>query len=420
MIHHYLSFAVIRLLTFPISRLPYSAVHKIGNVLGTLAYYLMPKFRKRALSNLSLAKDLNLSESQIMQYAKESFQNLMITCLEYPKLAREKDISRIAHCENPETADKIMKDGKSVIFFCGHQANWEILFLEGTSRMPGVAIGRPIKNSVLYNWILSIRQKYGGKIITPQNAIREGLRGLKRKSFLGIVGDQGMPNSGYCSSFLGSQAWTSPVPALLSYRTGNPIIVATTLRKSGKYFIHYSDPIWPNPQETQEQEISRMMKEALRYLASSISKTPGQWLWQHNRWKQQTPERLKRAFRHESMCIILPEQKSQFEKIAQHLSAFREIYPSEFITLMIPQAFKTARLIPDAERIIYANEKDILIRDFRFKLIFNFTGHSWIESHFSKLSALKVVNLSDLKKISRVKGNASLSEILKKALCNAG
>ena len=112
--------------------------------------------------------------------------------------------------------------------------------------MPGVAIGRPIKNKLLYNWVTSIRQKFGGKMIAPQNAIREGLRGLKKGAFLGIVGDQGMPNSGFSSPFFGRNAWTSPIAAILSHRTGSPIMVATTHRSEGKYSIHYSEPIWPN------------------------------------------------------------------------------------------------------------------------------------------------------------------------------
>ena len=59
--------------------------------------------------------------------------------------------------------------------------------------MPGVAIGRPVKNHFLYNWVVSMREKYGGKIIAPNQAIKEGLRGLKKGAFLGIVGDQGCP-----------------------------------------------------------------------------------------------------------------------------------------------------------------------------------------------------------------------------------
>lgn len=416
MTFHLLSFAFIRILTFPMAWFSYKRIHKIGCALGTLAYYLMPKFRKRALSNLSLAKDLCLTESQIIHYAKESFQNLMITCLEYPKLAKEGDLGKIAICENPEIAQQIMQEGKSVIFFCGHQANWEILFLEGTSRMPGVAIGRPVKNDLLYEWILSIRQKYGGKIITPMNAIRKGLRALKKGSFLGIVGDQGMPDSGYSSPFLGNLAWTSPLPAILAYRTNNPIIVATTERKLGKYYIRYSDPIWANQDLPQEKEVDRMMKHALGCLEKSIIETPGQWLWQHNRWKQQTPEKLKSTFRHESLCIILPEEKSLFETLTPHLMTFREIYPYEFITLMIPEAFKNVPLIPDAERYYYTHIRDVLVRDFRFKLIFNFTDFTEISPHFLNLSAFKVVNLDGLKKISRCKKTADLSEILRKAL----
>ena len=143
---HFLSYILIRLFLFPIGLLPYSLVRKKGRLLGLCIFYFVPKFRKRALSNLSLATRLNLSEDQLFTYAKDSLQNLAITFLEYSKFAREKQISKVARCENPEYAASLIEKKQSVIFFCGHQSNWEILFLEGTSRMPGVAIGWPIAN----------------------------------------------------------------------------------------------------------------------------------------------------------------------------------------------------------------------------------------------------------------------------------
>jgi KDO2-lipid IV(A) lauroyltransferase len=294
-----LSLMLIRLLTLPVLFLSYRQIHALGKFLGTISYYLIPKFRKRALSNLALA--LSLEEATLIKTAKESMQNLCINCLEYPKLSWEKKISRVASCENPQQAAELIAQGQGVIFFCGHQSNWEILFLEGTSRMPGVAIGRPIKNRFLYHWILSIRQKYGGKIVPPQNAIREGLRALKKGCFLGIVGDQGMPDSGFRSLFFRKPAWSSPIPAILSYRTNSPLIVATTHRQQGKYLIHYSDPIWPRLDNSLESESERLMKTALSLLEESIKKSPGEWLWQHNRWKQQTLKRVKRRFRQETL-----------------------------------------------------------------------------------------------------------------------
>ncbi|MBI2743443.1 MAG: hypothetical protein HYX48_05955 [Chlamydiales bacterium] len=408
------SFYLLRAVTFPVTLLSYSQIHALGRALGTLSYFLLPNFRKRALSNLALASSLSLSENEIKRLAIQSFQNLMITCLEYAKLDKESDISRIATCVNPEASQEIMKEGKGVIFFCGHQSNWEILFLEGTTRMPGVAIGRPVKNMMLYNWVLSIRQKFGGKIISPKEAVKEGLRGLKKGCFLGIVGDQGMPDSGFSSPFLGRQAWTSPLPALLAHRTGRPIIVASTKRVGGRYLIHYSDPIWPDQTQPAEQEIPRLMQKSLSLFEESIIENPGEWLWQHNRWKQQTPDRLKRRFRHDSIAVILPEEEESFSAIASELGVLREIYPHEFITLFIPKKFENSPLIENVEKRTYSSKKDLLVRDFRFKMIFNFSSHTGLKAHFCALSAFDVVDLKQLQKAAP--HGAPLSQILKTAL----
>jgi Kdo2-lipid IVA lauroyltransferase/acyltransferase len=416
MMLHKLSFIFILVLTWPIRYLPYSVIHQLGVFLGTCTYYFIPKFRKRALSNLALASSLQLSEKQIRKFAKASLHNLMITCLEYAKLSSEKNIHRVATCVNPDIADRLMKENKPVIFFCGHQSNWEVLFLEGTSRMPGVAIGRPIKNPNLYNWVLAIRQKYHGKIIAPQNAIREGLRGLKNGAFLGIVGDQGMPNSGYCSSFFGRTAWTSPIPAVLSHRTGSPIMVATTRRKDGKYYIHYSNPIWPNQQAPMDQEIDRLMKAALAHLEDTIKEEPGQWLWPHNRWKQQTPEKLKKKFRYEAILVILPFEEQILRMLLPALSTFREIYPHEFITLYAPKDFAKDLQLENAEILLYSQESDLLKRDYRFKLVFNLSSSTKVKSHFKKLAAFQVVSLDELCKEANVTKETLFSETLKKAI----
>jgi KDO2-lipid IV(A) lauroyltransferase len=407
------AYFLIRLLTAPVLLLSYSRIHRWGRVLGTAAFYLIPKFRKRALSNLALATSLRLSNSEIARYAKEAMQNLVITCLEYPKLAKETDMHRVALCENPEQADAIRKQGKGVIFFCGHQANWEVLFLEGTSRMPGVAIGRPVANNALYRWVLTIRERFGGTIIPPSQAVREGLKALKRGDFLGIVGDQGMPDSGYSSPFFGRRAWTSPLPAILARRTGCPLIVATTRRENGRYFIHYSDPLWPRQDAPAEEEIDRLMRLALAHLEKSIRDLPGEWLWQHNRWKQQTPGRIKRLYRQECLCIILPEES---DALLPHLPTFREIYPLEFITVLAPQHIAPVVLLQDAEILPYKTPEETLVPDYRFKLVFNLADFPGVRAHFLALSAFAVLSLRDLR---RMGGDAPLPALLKKVLLHA-
>lgn len=386
-----LSYLTLRLCLFPLSLLPYRLLHALGKPLGTLAYHLVPKLRKRALANLAAAPALALSSDEVRRIAKASFQSLMITCLEYPKLARETDISRIAVCENPTKASEIMAQGRGVIFFCGHQSNWELLFLEGTSRMPGVAIGRPIKNKHLYRYVQAMRQKFGGTIIAPKEAIKEGMRGLKAGKFLGIVGDQGMPDSGFCSPFLGRNAWTSPMPALLSYKTNTPILVATTVRKAGKYHIHYSDPIYPDPDASKDTEVPRLMHEALALFEAGVKEHPEQWLWIHNRWKQQTTQVLKKRYRHDTIAVVLPSNLALIEQ----LPFLRTLYPTENITLFVPQAL-THRVSIAAEVVPYTSLDDTLTGDLRFKLLFNLTGCKRIDHHFQKRSVLEVVHVQQL------------------------
>ena len=356
-----------------------------------------------------MAPDLKLSNQEVKRLAIKSFQNLMITSLEYEKFARQKDIHKISHCENPKTALELLKEDKGVIFFCGHQANWEILFLEGTSRMPGVAIGKPVKNKYLYSWVLSIRQKFGGTIIAPRNAIKEGLKALKKGKFLGIVGDQGMPDSGFSSPFLGRMAWTSPIAAMLSYRSQRPIIVATTTRVKGKYLIRYSDPIWPDLSKPMDEQIPSLMLKALHVLEKSIIENPDQWLWQHNRWKQQLPGSLPRVLRQDTIAILLSNEIKNLEPI---LRSFREIYPNEFLSIianknhqqMIPSIFE--------EVIFYENESELFRDDLRYKLVFNFTKIQTIKKHYLKRSAFGVFTKEDLCKLSQKKNIHQFDNIL--------
>lgn len=386
----YINYAIFRFLTFPLAFLPYSFLHQFGKGLGTLLYYTYPKYRKRALSNLSLATSLHLTHEEIRSVAKSSMQNLLMTLLEYPRLAREKNIHSLVVCENPEIPESLIHSGKGVIFFCGHQANWEILFLEGTRRWSGVAIGRPMKNRWLYRYIVQIREKFGGKIFAPEQALKEGLRALKQGKFVGIVGDQGMPKHGFKSLFLGREAWTSPLPALLSLRTGAPIMVATLRRLKGKYHIHFSDPLSP-PEKDSAEGKEKLMHAMLALLESSILQNPGQWLWTHNRWKQQLPRKLHTSFSHESICILLPHDATLA------LAPFRQLYPVGYhLTFYIPQDLEVA-LPHSVEVKQYKTLSDILITDYRFKLVLNFIpdkkSHQKIRSHFLKLSALHVFHL---------------------------
>jgi KDO2-lipid IV(A) lauroyltransferase len=396
-------------LLFPFTFLPFRVIHICGNVFGIALFYGHAKFRKRALSNLSLAIDLHLSNTEIYSIAKKSFQNLVINLLEYPRLAYKKDLSKDLVCLNPEEAQKLHDQKQSIIFFCGHQANWETLFLEGTYRMKGAAIGRPINNPYLYDWILSIREKNHGKMIKPKNALKESLKELKKGSFLGILGDQANLESSYSYPFLGRKAYFSNAPALLSYRTNTPIIVATLHREKGKYLIHYSDPIWPNLNESSEKETVRLMDASLHLFEESIKKNPHEWLWIHNCYKQKTPYEVFRRFRMDSVAIFLPDNIEKAKELMPTVHKLKNLYIDNFCYLFAPVSLNPDLLPSFEETFFFKNYSECLRNDYRFKLIFDFTDHLPLQKHYKKFSALKILDLKELKELSAHKNPINLN-----------
>lgn len=383
-----ITYLTLRFALFWTRFISFTTLHRLGTTFGHLLYYCHKSFRKRTLSHISLAQGLR---GDPLEIAKKSFANLVITMLEYEKLAHIKNIHQLVTCKNPELAESLINSGQGVIFFCGHQANWEVLFLEGTTRMPGVAIGRATKNKHLYAWITKIREKSGGTMLLPKDGIKESLRALKQGKFVGIVGDQGMPDSGYQAPFLGRNAWTSPIPALLAIRTGAPIFVATTKRENGRYYITYSDPIWPRPEACKEEEVKRLMGYCLTKFETSILETPDQWLWQHNRWKQQSLVKIYKAYRHDAILLILPAEHS-----LKNLDALRAIYPLE--TLAIAKSkYDPTPLPSDTIAIEYYTLADLHCKDYRFKFVINLSEHRRLEKLFSSWSALKTLHASELK-----------------------
>lgn len=178
------------------------------------------------------------------------------------------------------------------------------------------------------------------------------------------------------------------MPALLAYKTNTPLIVATTIRKKHKYYITYSEPLYPNVNAPKEEEVKRLMDSALALFEEGIKKCPEQWLWIHNRWKQQTLKAIRRNLRHDAIAIFLPEN----ETLVQNVSLFRSLYPTEHITLFVPDQLQNMVKL-DAEICPYTHLEEVIKDDLRFKLIFNFTKNKKIEPYYKKRSALRVLHL---------------------------
>ncbi|MCH1429674.1 MAG: hypothetical protein GWP59_01525 [Chlamydiales bacterium] len=400
---NYLSYASVRCFGFIVSILPLRAIRYLAKLLAPMLCLFYSSAYKQVMSNLSLAKKLNLSLTEKKQLCEKSFENLVIVLLEYFKVKQYKtNLSRLAHCENPEKLDELIQKFGSVVFVSGHQANWELPFLYITKRYPAAAVGTPVKNPLLYKWILSIREMFQGTLIPPKNAVRNCVNFLEKNISTCLVFDQAYPDSDYSYPLLGCRAWTTLGPAIIAYRSKKPLVMITIKRKKSQYFFKFHDPIFTDSTKDIRQACPEVMEKLMNALELQIMKCPEQWLWQHNRWKQVGVNFIPRKFRFNSVLIILPEGTKNFYTSLKALKVLQSIYERAFIKIFIPSSCLELNLEFDPAIVVetYNYTKDILVEDWQSQIVFDFSDKESIKKHYLSRSASQVINNKDIEDLA--------------------
>lgn len=396
-------------ITYPLSHLPLAYLHRLAQILARIIYFFPLKEKKRVLTNLSIAHKLKLKPKEKNKIALKSFQNLFITLLEYFYLRKNpRQVDAMIKCENYDVIENLLKNKQAFLLLSAHQANWELPFLFFSKRFKMKAVGRPIKNKVLYRWILSIRQMFGGTIIPPQNAIKQGIQTLKEGSVFGMVMDQAYPESSYHYPLLGTRAWSTLAPALIAHKAKAPIVVISLKRVKHHCVMSLSQAIWPKEGKLKEQA-PRLMDCVYAFLEKSIAQNPGDWLWIHNRWKQVGINAIARKWRHDFILLIFPKNPIIFQKLVSSLPTLRSLYPRSFFTLMIPSCFSEHGIPLEAHKIYYQKAKDLILDDIPYQMLLNFSEENKIENHYSKQGVLEILSLDTIKKIAKKKTSKHLS-----------
>jgi KDO2-lipid IV(A) lauroyltransferase len=345
------SFAlIIRFLAFFIPFLPYRVLRIISRWSVSL-FLLFPSRAKRLTwTNLLRAgHKANWSFQKQQQIVFESFYNLVLTTLDYLYLwERDALIPWYIDFETPQDREifiSLLKAPRGAVFVSAHQANWELPFLLASYHAQKhhrriYAIGRPIANKALYRWITTFRQRYGGIVIAPKDAMQECSTALERNELVGIVADQAFPSSSYSYPFFGTTAWSTTAPALLAKRYRVPFYPVFIRRCQGprlQYRFRFGKGIDFGRDMV---GIAEAMDSFYDQLQQSVMELPGQWLWQHNRWKQLQRDPIKRRYRFDFLIIVITEP-SPIEQLGW-LDPLLKLYHHSQIAFFLPHELTQA------------------------------------------------------------------------------
>ncbi len=276
------------LCAFPIywtvPRLPRRAVLRLARVLGALAFRVSRLERRVALANLDLAFGDAKAPADKKALARESFQSFFRAILDFIWFSRDSR-RRVERWFRYEPSLEAQMNRLPAVFVTAHFGNWEVLGQAGTLKGAAtVSVAAMFPNERLNRLITRKRERLGMEIAAREGALKSLIRALKNGGRVALLMDQNtrISEGGVFVRFFGKAATMSPAAAVLSIRTGAPVIPAFCAAEPDGYYRGYAlppiEPDLPGGADAINQKIADAFEAEIRA-------RPGQWLWMYRRWK---------------------------------------------------------------------------------------------------------------------------------------
>jgi KDO2-lipid IV(A) lauroyltransferase len=255
---------------------PLTSAHRIARENIDAAFPEMPAARRAAI-------------------LRESWENLGRTACEYVHLGDlwdyDPDRARPGRIELPaDTVERfvaLMEDGKPAIFFAAHLANWELPAVAAMKHgLPSAALYRTPNNQAVARDVLAMREPVMGTLIPagPAAPVRM-MEALDRGLHLGMLVDQRF-GRGPRIRFLGREAPANPLLARLARRFDCPVHGARAIRLPGNRFrLELTEAVTLPRNAAGQVDIDAATQHVNDIVEGWVREHPGQWLWQHRRWR---------------------------------------------------------------------------------------------------------------------------------------
>ena len=262
---------------------------RFASFLAVIFFYLIPIRKKTVISNLTYSFP-DYSKKRINEIAFKCYKSFSITLIELlavPWLSRDK-MRKMIECRNADLIVDRFNENKGVILLSAHFGNWEYIALSVSLQigLPFSVVVKPQRNPYVTKWLENVRTKWINKIIPSGISIRQVYKELLDKNIVAMVADQRGPKEGIKLDFMGRPAYFFSGPAILSIKTGAPLLYGIPVRqKDYSYKAEIYEINKDNLPEDEEGKVVELTRRQKEYLEEIINKHPEQWFWMHKRWK---------------------------------------------------------------------------------------------------------------------------------------
>lgn len=262
---------------------------KFANILAFTFFYLIPIRKKTVFENLRIAFP-NRHQKDIDKIAYGSYLSFAISIIEilYLPWMKEPEMKNAVEVKNLNLITEKNKLGNGVILLSAHFGNWEYIAASVSLQLNKkfYIIVKNQRNKLVNDWMNKMRTRWLNEVVTLGVSVRNIYSVLKNNGIAAMVADQRGPEEGLKLEFFGKKTSVYTGPAVLSLKTGAPIIFGVPIRqKDFSYKAELIELDQSNLPEDFDEKVKVLSERMIRYLEKIISENPEQWLWMHRRWK---------------------------------------------------------------------------------------------------------------------------------------
>jgi KDO2-lipid IV(A) lauroyltransferase len=275
-----------------LAALPLDLTVAIGAFLGTVAYRVLGRDRRRALEHVAMAFP-GLPAATRVRYAREAFRNAGRS---FAELAQWEYVRRCIDehvmFEGIEHVETALALRRGVLAVTGHVGNWELLAAVFAARgYPLAVVARRVNGEPFDDLISRFRARAGVGVIQRDDpgALRQIVGALRAGSIVALLADQDTRGPGVFVPFFGRPAHTSPGAAIIALRTHAPVVAVFIERRGHGHHVRIEPVYGFDPAPGRRPSVEELTARMTAAIEEQIRRSPGEWVWWHRRWRRKPP-----------------------------------------------------------------------------------------------------------------------------------
>jgi KDO2-lipid IV(A) lauroyltransferase len=260
--------------------LPEKSAYRLFEKLGKVFHSRDGKAVKRFRSNLQVVlPSANSNElEEIVIKGISSYFRYWCDTFRFPGWSKQKIIDSV-NATNEDLLKDPVAAGTGVIVALPHSGNWDHAGAYFCAQgIPLVSVAERVKPEKLFQKFLTYRQAIGMEILAlDSNTLPTLSDRLNDGKLIALVADRDFSKNGVEVDFFGKKAKMPIGPALLSLRTGAPLITAQVSYNPKGIQIDFLGPLTPRIQGSLEDRAKDLVQQCADNFATGISKNPEDW-----------------------------------------------------------------------------------------------------------------------------------------------